>query len=68
MKAHYEHPAPDQALAERPRDYTDPELAAYTDEMAHDILEDVISHMPIVLGLSAALQIFLLAFIAVTLA
>ncbi len=61
-------PAPDQALAERPAGYSDPELAAYTDEMAQDILETVIAHMPIVLPLMAVLQIFMLALIAVWMA
>ena len=58
-------PAPDQALADRPTNYSDPELAAYTDEIAQDILDDVIAYMPIVLPMMAVLQIFMLAFIAV---
>ncbi|HEX5737570.1 MAG TPA: hypothetical protein VFY22_03605 [Hydrogenophaga sp.] len=62
------HPAPDQALAEHPLDYSDPELAAFTDEKAQDVLEDVVAYMPIVLPCMAALQIFMLAFVAVILA
>lgn len=58
-------PAPDQALSENPASYSDPELAAYTDEMAQDILDEVVAHMPIVLPLMAVLQIFMLAFVAV---
>ncbi len=57
--------APDQALFERPADYSDPELAQYTDEKAQDVLEDVIAVMPIILPLLGAMQIFMLAFIAV---
>lgn len=64
----HQHPPPDQALAEHPADYSDPELRAYTDEMAQDILEGVIHYMPVVLPLAAALQIFMLALIAVWLA
>lgn len=61
-------PPPDQALVEHPREYSDPELAAYTDEVAHDIMEEVVAHMPIVLPLLGVLQIFMLALIAVWLA
>jgi hypothetical protein len=61
-------PPPDQALAEHPVEYSDPELAAYTDEVAQDILEDVVAYMPIVLPLMGVLQIFMLALIAVWLA
>ena len=61
-------PPPDQALAEHPLEYSDPELAAYTDEKAQDVLEDVIAYMPIVLSSMAVLQIFMFAFIAVLLA
>jgi len=60
-------PPPDQALAEHPAEYSDPELAAFTDEVAHDILEDVMTYMPIVLPLTAVLQIFMFGFIAVLL-
>lgn len=67
MKAHDEHPAPDQALAERPRDYTDPELAAFTDELATDILDDVSRYLPVVLPLTALLHVLMLIFLAVTL-
>lgn len=59
---------PDQALAERPTEYSDPDLKEYTDEQAEDLLETVIHYMPIVLPLAGALQIFMLAFIAVYLA
>lgn len=68
MDTHHQHPPPDQALAERPADYSDPELKEYTDEQAEDLLETVIHYMPIVLPLAGALQIFMLAFIAVYLA
>ncbi|MGS5086989.1 hypothetical protein ACVC7V_10800 [Hydrogenophaga sp. A37] len=61
-------PPPDQALAEHPKDYSDPEFAAYTDEKAQNVLDDVISYMPIVLPGMAVLQIFMFAFIAVLLA
>lgn len=61
-----DHPLPpDQAMAENPTDYSDPELAEYTDELAQDVLEEVIHFMPIVLPAMAALNIFMLAFIAV---
>lgn len=63
-----EQPPPDQGLADNPTGYSDPELAAYTDEVAEDILEGVVAYMPIVLPLMGALQIFMLAFIAVLLA
>lgn len=42
-------PAPDQALAEHPRDYSDPELRVYTDEEAEDILDSVVHYMPLML-------------------
>ena len=61
-------PAPDTALAEDPLGYTDPDLRAYTDEQAEDILESVVHHMPIILPLAAAVLIFMLAFIAVFMA
>ena len=59
---------PDQALAEDPTGYSDPELRAYTDEQAQDVLEGVIAYLPITLPVMAALLIFMLAFIAVTMA
>jgi hypothetical protein len=68
MDRHHQQPPPDQALAEHPKDYSDPELKAYTDEQAEDLLETVIHYMPIVLPLAGALQIFMLAFIAVYMA
>ena len=61
------HLPPDQALAERPLDYSDPDLKAYTDEKAQDVLEEVIAYMPIVLPCMAVLQMFMLAYIAVIL-
>jgi hypothetical protein len=68
MDTHHHQPPPDQALAERPADYSDPELKAYTEEQAEDLLETIIHYMPIVLPLAGALQIFMLAFIAVYMA
>ena len=61
-------PAPDQALAEHPRDYSDPELRVYTDEEAEDILDSVVHYMPLMLPAMGVLQIFMLAFIAVCMA
>lgn len=62
------NPPPDEALAEAPLDYSDPELRAYSDEQAEDILEAVVHYMPVVLPTMAALLIFMLAFIAVFMA
>ena len=62
------NPPPDQAMAEVPLDYSDPELRAYTDGQAEDILDTIVHYMPIVLPLMAALLIFMLAFIAVFMA
>jgi hypothetical protein len=62
------NPPPDQAMAEHPLDYSDPELRAYTDEQAEDILETIVHYMPIVLPVTAAILIFMLAFIAVFMA
>lgn len=62
------NPPPDEALAEAPLDYSDPELRAYSDEQAEDILEAVVHYMPVVLPSMAALLIFMLAFIAVFMA
>ena len=61
-------PAPDQALAEHPTEYSDPELRVYTDEEAEDILDSVVHYMPIMLPAMGVLQIFMLAFIAVFMA
>jgi hypothetical protein len=61
----HSQPPPDQAMAEHPLEYTDPDLRAYTEEQAEDMLESIIHYMPIVLPLTAALLIFMLAFIAV---
>jgi len=55
-------------MAEAPLDYSDPELRAYTDEQAEDILESIVHYMPIVLPVMGALLIFMLAFIAVFMA
>lgn len=60
--------APDQALAEHPKDYSDPELRVYTDEEAEDILDSVVHYMPLMLPAMGVLQIFMLAFIAVYMA
>ena len=60
-------PPPDQALAEHPVDYSDPELAAYTDEVAQDILDDVVEVMPIVIPLLAVAHVLMFGFIAVLL-
>lgn len=64
----HKYPPPDQALAEHPKDYSDPELKEYTDEFAQDIMDEVIPIMPLVLPLMAVLQMFMLAFIAVVMA
>jgi hypothetical protein len=55
-------------MAEDPLDYSDPELRAYTDEQAEDILKTIVHYMPIVLPVTAAILIFMLAFIAVFMA
>jgi hypothetical protein len=62
------NPSPDQALAEHPTGYSDPELRAYADEQAEDILETVVHYMPLVLPVMGAILIFMLAFIAVYMA
>lgn len=64
----HRHPSPDQALAEHPRDYSDPELREYADEQAEDILESVVHYMPLLLPIMGAILIFMLAFIAVVMA
>jgi hypothetical protein len=61
-------PSPDEALAEHPLDYSDPELRAYADEQAEDILDTVVHYMPMVLPVMGAILIFMLAFIAVFMA
>jgi hypothetical protein len=61
-------PPPDQALAEHPKDYSDPELRVYTDEEAEDIFDSVVHYMPLMLPAMGVLQIFMLAFIAVYMA
>lgn len=55
-------------MAENPLDYSDPELRAYTEEQAEDILDTVVHYMPVVLPVMGALLIFMLAFIAVFMA
>ncbi len=68
MSHAHRHPPPDQALAEHPADYSDPELTAYTDEIATDLLEEVMPLMPLVIPAMGVLQIFMFAFVAVYLA
>jgi len=68
MHTPHTQPAPDQALAEHPKDYSDPELRVYTDEEAEDIFDSVVHYMPLMLPAMGVLQIFMLAFIAVYLA
>ena len=63
-----QQPPPDQALAENPLDYSDPELRAYADEQAEDILDSVVHYMPVVLPVMGGILIFMLAFIAVFMA
>ncbi len=55
-------------MIEAPLDYSDPELRAYSDEQAQDILESIVHYMPVVLPSMAAILIFMLAFIAVFMA
>lgn len=62
------NPPPDRAMIEAPLDYSDPELRAYSDEQAQDILESIVHYMPVVLPSMAAILIFMLAFIAVFMA
>lgn len=64
---HHQLP-PDQAMAEHPLTYSDPELRAYAEERAEDILDSVVHYMPLVLPVMAAILIFMLAFIAVFMA
>ncbi|OOG84600.1 hypothetical protein B0E41_10370 [Hydrogenophaga sp. A37] len=64
----HHQPPPDQALANHPRTYSDPELRAYAEEQAEDILDSVVHYMPIVLPVMGAILIFMLAFIAVFMA
>lgn len=61
-------PPPDEALAEHPLEYSDPELRVYTDEEVEDIFESVVHYMPLMLPAMGALQIFMLALIAVWMA
>jgi hypothetical protein len=63
-----QQPPPDQALAEHPLEYSDPELRAYSEEQAEDILDTVVHYMPVVLPVMGAILIFMLAFIAVFMA
>ena len=62
------YPPPDQAMADHPLAYSDPELRAYAEEQAEDILESVVHYMPLLLPCMGALLIFMLAFIAVVMA
>lgn len=55
---------PTEALAE----YTDPDLREKTDEIAEDIVAEVVPLMPIVLPLVGGVLMFLLAFIAIYMA
>ena len=64
----HHQPPPDQAMADHPRTYSDPELRAYAEEHAEDILDSVVHYMPLILPAMAALLIFMLAFIAVFMA
>jgi hypothetical protein len=64
----HHQPSPDQAMADHPRTYSDPELRAYAEEQAEDILDSVVHYMPIVLPVMGAILIFMLAFIAVFMA
>ena len=63
-----QHLAPDQALADDPLEYSDPDLREYSEEQAEEILDSVIHYMPIVLPVMGAILIFMLAFIAVYMA
>ena len=62
------YPPPDQAMADHPLAYSDPDLRAYAEEQAEDILESVVHYMPLLLPCMGALLIFMLAFIAVVMA
>lgn len=64
----HHQPPPDQAMADHPRTYSDPELRAYAEEQAEDILDSVVHYMPILLPVMGAILIFMLAFIAVFMA
>ncbi|MFT5934702.1 MAG: hypothetical protein ACI83N_001909 [Hydrogenophaga sp.] len=64
----HKQPAPDQALAERPLDCSDPKLRTYAEEQAEEILDTVVHDMPVVLPVMGAILIFMLAFITVFMA
>ena len=64
----HENPPPDQALAEHPMEYSDPDLREYTDEIAEDIMSEVVPLMPLVLPVMGGLLMFMLAGIAVYMA
>jgi hypothetical protein len=68
MDMQHHQPPPDQAMADHPRTYSDPELRAYAEEQAEDILDSVVHYMPILLPVMGAILIFMLAFIAVFMA
>jgi hypothetical protein len=64
----HQHPPPDQALAERPADYSDPEFKDFNDELAADLLEEIMPLMPLVIPAMGVLQIFMFAFVAIYMA
>lgn len=64
----HRHPPPDQAMSDHPLAYSDPELRAYAEEQAEDILDSVVHYMPLLLPVMGAILIFMLAFIAVFMA
>lgn len=64
----HQNPPPDQALAEHPLHYSDPELREYTEEFTEDLMAEVVPLMPLILPLAAAMLMFMLAAIAVYMA
>lgn len=65
--SHQNH-APDQALAEHPLEYSDPDLREYAEEFTEDLMAEVVPLMPLILPVMAALLMFMLAAIAVFMA
>jgi hypothetical protein len=59
---------PDPALAAHAAAYSDPDLQADTDEIATDLLEEVMPVMPLVIPAMGVLQIVMFAFVAVYMA
>jgi hypothetical protein len=55
-------------MSDHPLAYSDPELRAYAEEQAEDILDSVVHYMPLLLPIMGAILIFMLAFIAVFMA